>query len=184
MINLLPPEIKAQRRYSQYNRLLVRILIGVIVLAIVTASAFYASWLVLDHEQARLTKDIAREGDKSRDYGQIEGQAKILADRLATIEKIQASRTSYPALLQALAEATPPDAYVTSFSVDATGKTMSLTAYAVTDQAAANFKNALEASPRFSSAAIQVFEPATDPYSARPTNRVTFVVGLETGALK
>lgn len=184
MINLLPPEIKEQRRYSQYNRTLLNAIIGVTILIIVTAGAFYATWLILNKEEDRLTQDINQEGVKSKSYGQIEDQAKALADRLATIEKIQTNRTRYPALLEALAEATPPDAYVTSFAVDAAGKTMTLTAYATTDQAAASFKNSLEASPRFSSAAIQVLEPATDPYSGKATNRVTFVVGLEPGALK
>ena len=176
MINLLPPEIKEQRRYSQYNRTLLNAIIGVTILIIVTAGAFYATWLILNKEENRLAQDINQEGVKSKSYGQIEDQA--------TIEKIQANRTRYPALLEALAEATPPDAYVTSFAVDAAGKTMTLTAYATTDQAAASFKNSLEASPRFSSAAIQVLEPATDPYSGKATNRVTFVVGLEPGALK
>ncbi|QQS26847.1 PilN domain-containing protein [bacterium] len=184
MINLLPPEIKAQRHYSQYNRLLIHILIGVLVLAILTTGAFYVTGLMLNQEQTRLAKDIAREGDKSKNYGQIESQAKALADRLTTIEKIQSGRTNYPALLRALAEATPSDVYVASFAVEPAGKTMSLTSYAASDQAAANFKNALEASPRFNSAAIQVIEPTSDPYSAQPTSRVTFVVGLEPGALQ
>lgn len=184
MINLLPPEIKTQRRYSQYNRLLVRILFGLFCLAILTAGAFYVTWLILNQEQARLTRDIAREDSQSKNYGQIENQAKALSERLMVIEKIQANRTSFPALLQALAEATPPDVYITNFTVEATGKTMSLTTYAASDQAAANFKNALEVSPRFNSAAIQVLEPATDPYSGQSTNRVTFVVGLESGALQ
>lgn len=184
MINLLPPEIKEQRRYSQYNRRLINAIIGIITLTIVMAGAFYASWAVLSQEKSRLTKDIDKETGKTRIYGQIESQAKTLADRLTTIEKIQSGRTHYSALLQSLAEATPPDAYVTSFAVDAAGKTMTLTAYAASDQAAASFKNALESSDRFSSAAIQVLEPATDPYSARPTNRATYVVGLEAGALR
>lgn len=184
MINLLPPEIKQQKRYSQYNRLLLNTILGLTILAALTATAFYASWLLLTQEEARLSQDIEQEASKTQAYGQIENQAKALADRLATIEKIQASRTRYPALLQALAEATPPDAYVVTFAVDTGGKTMTLTAYAATDQAAASFKNALEASDRFNSAAIQVIEPATDPYSAKPTNRVTYVVGLEAGALK
>lgn len=184
MINLLPPEVKEQKRYSQYNRLLSFAIIGIVVLGLITAAAFYASWLILSKEEARLTTDITEESQKTQAYGQIENQAKVLADRLATIEKIQTNRTRYPALLQALAEATPPDAYVASFAVDTAGKTMTLTTYAASDQAAASFKNALEASDRFSSAAIQVLEPATDPYTDKPTNRVTFVVGLEAGALK
>jgi Tfp pilus assembly protein PilN len=149
-----------------------------------TAGTFYASWLILKTDEDNLTKNIAQESSKTNEYGQIESQAKALAERLATIEKIQSARTHYPALLQALAEATPPDAYVTSFALDPSGKVMNLTAYAATSQAVANFKNALEASPRFSSAAPQGVEPAADPYSGAATNRITLVVGLEEGALK
>lgn len=184
MINLLPPEIKQQRKYSKYNRVLLRAIIGAIALAAITAGAFYTSWLILKDNEDRLTKNINQEDTKTRDYGAIEAQAKALAERLATIEKIQSARTHYPALLQALAEATPPDAYVTSFALDPSGKVMNLTAYAATDQAVANFKNSLEASSRFSSAAIKAIDPAIDPYSGATTNRTTLVVGLKEGALK
>lgn len=184
MINLLPPAIKQQRQYSKYNRILLHAIIGTIIVASLTAGAFYASWLILKNDEDRLVENIAQESSKTNEYGKIESQAKALAERLATIEQIQSARTRYPALLQALAEATPPNAYVTSFALDPSGKVMRLTAYTETDQAAASFKNALESSPRFNSAALQGIEPAADPYSGAATNRITLVVGLEDGALK
>jgi Tfp pilus assembly protein PilN len=184
MINLLPPEIKQQRKYSKYNRILIQSIFGLVILALITAAAFYTSWLILKNNEQHLTQSVERENDKTREYGAIENQAKALADRLATIENIQSARSHYPALLQALAEATPQDAYITSFTLDPSAKTMNLSAYAKTDQAVASFKNSLESSSRFSSAAIQSMEPASDPYSGATTNRVTYLVGLQEGALK
>lgn len=184
MINLLPPEIKQQRKYSKYNRVLIQSIFGLLILAAITTAAFYASWLILKNNEQHLTSSIEQENDKTRDYGAIEVQAKALAERLSTIENIQAARSHYPALLQALAEATPQDAYITSFTLDPSGKTMNLTAYAKTDQAVASFKNSLESSSRFNSAAIQSTEPATDPYSSATTNRITLLVGLKEEALK
>ncbi|MFO0955338.1 MAG: PilN domain-containing protein [Candidatus Saccharibacteria bacterium] len=184
MINLLPPSIKEQRRYAQINRKLVKIIWLVVILIAAIGAVFAYSWYALGQNIERLDDKLAQDTSRSKKYGAIEINAKALAERLNTIEKIQAERSNYIALLQELAAVTPTDVYVNTFALDTTAGTMNLTAFAQSEQAAANFKNAIESSARFRSAAIQALTPDKDPYSGQSTYRLTLTVGLKDGALK
>ncbi len=184
MINLLPPIFKEQRAYAIRNRRLVHIIWLAVGLIIVISAAFVASWFALGREMDNLDAKLTQDTQNTKKYGAIESQAKALADRLSAVEKVQADRSNYIALLNELAAKTPPDVYINTFSVDASATAMQLTAFAKTQQAAANFKNSLEASSRFNSAAIQELTPDKDPYTGQPSYRMTLTVGLKEGALK
>lgn len=184
MINLLPPGLKEQRRYGEYNRIALRYVLSIFIVLALVAASFMGAWIWLDRQETELTKEIESRAVDAKQFGTIERDAKALADRLGSIEKIQNEKTRYPALLEELGNVTPPNAYIFNFSVDSTGKTMNLTVYAENDQAVASFKNALEASPRFRSVALGGYTQERDPYDGSPTNRVVMTVSLEDGALK
>lgn len=184
MINLLPPSLKDQRRFGEYNRAVVRYITAVACVFGLIAISFAGAWVWLDREEARLTTEVSNRSSSIKQFGTIERDAKALADRLGSIEKIQSEKTHYPALLEELGKVTPAKAYIFSFAVDSAGKSMSLTAYAENDEAIAAFKNALEASPRFRAVALGGISPERDPYDGQPTNRVAMTVALEDGALK
>lgn len=184
MINLVPPSLKEQRRYSEYNRRLMRYIVLILGVFAVIAVSFVFAWLQLDRSQSQLTREIEARQQSAIKFGSIEADAKVLADRLASIEKIQSEKNRYPALLEELGRTTPSDAYIYTFSVDPTGKTMNLTAYANSDQAVAAFKNSLEASSRFRAVALDNVAQEKDPYDGSPTNRVVMTIGLEESALK
>lgn len=184
MINLLPPPVKEQRRYAQVNRRLIKIIWLIVILIVAIGVVFGLSWLALGNNIQHLNDQLAQDTASGKKYSGIESDAKKLADRLSTIEKVQADRSNYIALLQELAAVTPSDVYINTFALDVTGGTMSLTAFARTQQAAANFKNSIEASKRFKSAALQTILPDKDPYTGQATYRLTLTVGLKDGALK
>lgn len=184
MINLLPPTIKEQRDYAKRNRKLVGAIWITIAIIVVVSLAFAGSWYLLGRNITSLDAQLTENTMNTKKYGSIESQAKALADRLSAVEKVQADRNNYIAFLSELAAKTPPDVYINTLSVDATGSAMSITAFAKSQQAAANFKNSLESSKRFSSAAIQNLDPDKDPYTGQPTYRMSLTVGLKEGALK
>ncbi len=183
MINLLPPRLKVQKRYAIANRRLVTYLSWVVIIILSISAAFFASWVVLNQNIAAIDSKLADQDRSALQFGGIENDAKQLADRLESIEKIQGTQTHYTNLLKELAAVTPKDTYIYSLQITDSA-TMNLTAWAETEQAAANFKNSIEQSSRFSSAAIKGLDSDRDPYTGKASFRLSLLVGLKSGALQ
>lgn len=185
MINLLPPHLKDQKKYAQRNRQLLSVMAVSVWLMFSIASALVASWYVIYRNQQKAEQKLEEQAAQSKRFGSIEQDAKTLADRLGSIEKIQGSQTHFSRLLNEVAAMTPSGVYLSNLQVGSeANSTMKISAYAETEQAAASFKNALEKSSRFSSAALQNLDADKDPFTGKSTYRLNLVVGLKEGALK
>lgn len=185
MIDLLPPRIKNHKYYATLNRRVVILIQAALALAILCALIFGASWFFLHGQSEQAQQELEAAKQKSATFRSIETDAKALADRLTSIESVQNQQAHYTNLLRDLTNTLPAGVYIYSLQVSASNPpTMQITAYAETSEAAAAFKQALEASPRFSAAALSGIDVDKDPYSGQQTNRINLQVGLKPGALQ
>lgn len=185
MIDLLPPILKKHKYYAALNRRVVHLILAACSLSVLVAAIFGASWYYLDKADLTAQQDLQSTKQKSASYQSIEKEAKALADRLTSIEAVQNQQAHYTKLLQELSTTVPAGVYVYSMQVNAAAPpTMQITAYAETSEAAAAFKRSLESSSRFNAAALSGLEQDRDPYTGKPTNRISLQVGLKPGALQ
>ena len=185
MIDLLPPKLKIHKHYAALNRRVLLLIQAALTLAILIAVIFGVSWYFLKKQSDQAKQDLEVAKQKSASYRSIETDAKALADRLTSIESVQNQQAHYTSLLRELTSTLPAGVYIYSLQVSAANPpTMQITAYAETSEAAAAFKRALEASPRFSAAALSGIDVDKDPYTGQPTNRISLQVGLKPGALQ
>ncbi len=185
MIDLLPPHVKEQKHYGRLNRLLVRYIAAFAVTALIIAGIFSASWWLLRSNESETDAKLAAAQAQNTKYTTVEREAKTLADRLSSIEEVQKQQTHFTDLLKEVSAVTPSGVYIYSLQVSAeAGSSLRIAAFAESDQAAANFKNSLERSSRFASAALQSLDDDKDPYTGKASKRLNITVGLKEGALK
>lgn len=185
MIDLLPPHIKEQKHYGQLNRLLVHYIMAAAVTVLIISGIFASSWWLLRRNETETDSKLVTAQAQNAKYALAENEAKTLADRLGSIEEVQKQQTHFTNLLKEVSAVTPAGVYIYSLQVSAeSGGSLRIAAFAESDQAAANFKNALERSNRFASAALQNIDDDKDPYTGRASKRLNITVGLKEGALK
>ncbi len=166
MINLLPPDIKAEVGYAKRSRRLQRyfwLSLGVIViLAIALASGF---WYV-SRRIAKADQELARKQQTIAGYHDIETQVKAVNSRLSTIKTLSASQAHFSLVLADIAAHTPSSAYITALSLTGDDKKpVHISANTDSYATAANFRASLAASPRIRAIDIlSVSNPAAGQY--------------------
>jgi Tfp pilus assembly protein PilN len=113
MINLLPSSIKEQKRYAGYNRLVLRYLRLLAVVAVLLGGVFGASIYFLDQQAKVISADVAEKQRQIDAYAADVKQAKDVADRLTAIKSVQASQTKFSKLLTDLANTVPGGVSIT-----------------------------------------------------------------------
>ncbi len=156
MINILPPELKAQINYSKRNSLLLKRLgwvwlVGILLAALVIGSLWYANRQIMNYEQTL----AARRGQRA-DYQAIEVKVQSLQANLGLIEKLLNEKTHYSNLLGDLAAALPTGSYITHMSLTGDDKKpLELAVNVDSFNRAAEVRNGLIGSARIKSADIQ-----------------------------
>lgn len=156
MINILPPDLKQQIKFSHYNVTLLRyIFLVLLVLAGIAAIA----WFSLEQMDTRILsaqselKQLEEEADPYKDTV---AQSQELQQRFNSIEELLSSRSRYSQLLRDLASVMPEGSYLTSISLTGEEKTpLSLSATVPEYGDAAVLRDSLESSERLEFVDIQ-----------------------------
>ena len=172
MINLLPPTIKEEMRYSRYNALLVHYLtlsvgIGIVAIATLIGGRYY-----LDGRVSATERQIADTQTTIDQQGQLQADAKKISSRIASIEAIQKNQAHFSQLLIDLSNSMPKGTVISSIGLTGDDKKpVKLTVFALDYNSAVAFRDSIVQSKRVSGADIQLIQANTD---SKYTVEITF----------
>lgn len=176
MINILPPELKTQIRYSRYNVVARRYLLIILAIAAVVVAALYMSHRYADEQIQQLTAQLEERKAETDEHQALVTKVQSFNEKLTTIDALLEQRTDFSQVLQDLAAVLPPGSYINGITL--TGENTEPLQLLITtpsrNQAVA-VRNALLTSPRIASADIQSI--AEDPESG--TSSVQIVIKLQ-----
>jgi Tfp pilus assembly protein PilN len=182
MINLLPPELKAEIRYSSRNAVMVRYLTLTVAVFAVLASGLVGARLYLNHQVSVANSQIATKQQQIASYGGTVADASNLGARLTAIASIQKNQAKFAELLTDLAEYMPEGTAVTSLTLTGSAaQPVQLTVLANSYQAAIGFRDGIARSPRISAADIEGIQGSPVPNSTAVNYTVTVVFAFNPG---
>lgn len=157
MINLLPPEIKAQTNAARANRLLLRyniLLVGSVVFILMAIGLVY---IYLGTTKSIAEQTVADNIAKAGNYGSVETDAETFRQNLANAKTILDSDVTYSKVVLEIASVLPPGIAIDTLSLDSqtfgTPTTLAVNARNYTTVLA--LKDSLQASTIFSNVSIQ-----------------------------
>lgn len=117
MINLLPPDAKAEIRAGRVNRLLVRYLVLFTCLMLILFVAIGATLYTLYSTQASAEATIKQADDDSKDIDAQQKKVSEFQKNLSTAKQILDSQTSYSTVLTRIASVIPDDVIIDSLTI-------------------------------------------------------------------
>lgn len=175
MINLLPPQVKAEITYSRRNTVMLRYLGMTIIVAIVAAGMFWYG-----HQLAKDLTGQADERTSSKEltiasFSKLEANAATLNARLTSISTIQKNQAKFSVLLADLAQYMPQGTSVSSITLTGEdNKPVRLTVGATDYKTALSFRDSITRSKRISAADIESINEQTTPGNGAFQVVVTF----------
>ncbi len=176
MINLLPPETKAQTNAARQNRLLLRYNImllaalGFLLLAMGVVYIYLASTKAAAEDT--VTENIARAGN----FGTVETEADAFRQDLSHAKQILDSDVTYTKVILEIANVLPRGVVLDTLSLDSEsfGSPTTLAANAVNYETVLRLKDSLQASTIFSNVSIQtISDSRSGAYPLNATLSVT-----------
>lgn len=156
MINLLPPRIQKERRYGRLNRLVVRLLIGIILIGIIASAVMLSGLQITSDDEDFLDTSIKQ---KEQIYGNVqvyENQAGVFRSNVSTIEKLFDREVKFSQLLVEIASSIPVGAELTALSLTGTSTSpLQISATTNTQELAGTLRRNLVDSGVFETADIQ-----------------------------
>lgn len=117
MINLLPPALKAERRFGRVNRVLVGWSIAVVSLALVCAAIILFSFQMIQNDSSNVKEEISTNQQEITRLEAAQKQIDGTAKQLATIKKLQAAEVNFSEVIPKIGSVIPPGAILTSLSL-------------------------------------------------------------------
>lgn len=114
MINLLPPEIKEQVRFSKFNVVLRRYAILTLAASLALIGTIWATQMYASTQISELETNLTERRSELTDYQQLENRVSALDSRLNTISRLYDQQTRFSALLEDLAAVLPSGAFINS----------------------------------------------------------------------
>ena len=176
MINLLPPEIKAQTNAARANRLLLRYNIFLLASIGFLLAAIGLVYIYLGNAKAIAEQTMADNIAKAGDYGSVETEANAFKQDLANAKQILNSDVTYTKVIVEIANVLPSGVVIDTLSLDSqTFGTPTTLAVNVKDYATVlTLKDSLQASSIFSDVSIQtISDSGTGDYPLSATFSVT-----------
>ena len=179
MINLMPPAIKEQMRYSRYNRQALHYLQLLMLVLVILGGIFVTAILYLDQQVNLVTTDLTTKQQAIAAFAPDQKVATDAAGRLAAIKYIESTQTRFSQLLYDLAAVLPKGVSISGIAL--TGDSTKPVVVAVNGTSyndILDFRNAIVTSPRISGADLQSITSSNGAYTAN------VVLGFKPGAAK
>jgi Tfp pilus assembly protein PilN len=176
MINLLPPEVKAQTNAARANRLLLRynvLLLAAVGFLLVSIGIVY---VYLGNAKAVAETTIANNTAKAGDYTAAKTEADEFRQNLANARQILDNDVTYTKVILEVAAVLPPGVVLDTLSLDSqTFGTPTTLSTNVTDYATVlRLKDSLQASTIFTNVSIQtISDSGSGSYPLTATFSVT-----------
>ncbi len=176
MINLLPPEVKAQNYAARSNRLLLRYNILLIAALGFLLAAIGLVYVYLGNAKSAADTTIASNVLKAADYTAVEAEAQTFTQNLANAKQIINNDVAYTKVILKIAGVLPPGVVLNTLNLDSQtfGTPTTLTANVKDYSTILTLKSSLQASALFSDVSIQtISDEGTGDYPLTATFSVT-----------
>lgn len=156
MINLLPPELKADYRYARYNHRLVHwlfaFLLAIVGVAIITGSGLFIMNDSIDSYKTRIAS--AQSQLASQNITGVQKQVTDISNNLKLMVKVLSKEILFSKLLTRLGQVTPPGVILTNLSISQTESAIDITAQT------ANYNAATQLQVNLADPSNQIFSKA------------------------
>jgi Tfp pilus assembly protein PilN len=179
VINLLPPTMKEEMRFSHYNRQALLYLQLVILVLVVLASIFTISILYLDRLTTSVNADLETKQTAIASFGLDLKVSQDAAGRLAAIKYIESTQTRFSQLLFDLAAVLPQGVSISGIALTGdSNKPVVVNVNAGTYDQILAFRQAIVTSPRIAGADLQTITTSASGFSAN------VVLGFKPGSAR
>jgi Tfp pilus assembly protein PilN len=170
MINLLPPEVKQEMRYSRFNAILLRYVRAIAAVCILLAGALIAGRYYLNQKIETATHSLGDTQHQIDGYKQLQADTSQLTARIGSITTVQASQARFSELLTDLAEFMPQGTAINSVTLTGDdAKPVRLVVAALDYKTALSVRDSITRSKRISAADIE-------QVSNQPTGKANYQV--------
>lgn len=150
MINVLPPEVKTDIRYSKLNVTLLRYSILVIIVGVILFSSFELADRLAAGRVDNASQQLDNRQEIISEFKNLETDVATLENKLNLINTLLSERPRFSLLLQDLAQALPQGSYITSIALDGdASEPLEITLNAQSYEQAGVVRNALADTTRF-----------------------------------
>lgn len=184
-INLLPPELKDDVRYSKLNAKMIRYVVLVIILAALIGLSFGAASFKLRQDQADLDSQVSQQEAQLAQFNGLEDKAKQLSARLDSVQLALSSQNHLSSFLTELARLAPSGVYVVGLDIATTpAPSVHFTVFGNSPASLGAYRDLLATSPKIAAVDIQSVAPGQDPYLGQINYHADFVVSVKPGAFQ
>jgi Tfp pilus assembly protein PilN len=156
VINLLPHNLRSERRYGRLNILIVKQLVGLLLIGVLAVGVMLSGLQITADDEKFLDNSIAIKTDIYNEIKIYETQANDLKSDVATIEKLFEREVQFSKLLVEIASSIPVGAQLTGLSLTgANTAPLQITADTTTQELAGTLRRNLVDSGVFESADLQ-----------------------------
>ncbi len=167
MINLMPPPVYKDLKAARLNVVLVRYVIMLLALVIMVAIVYGVGFWLVNGEKKAMTSRLHQQNEQSKEYAEVQSEAKVFRDNLKTAKSILDNGTPYSKFLTILARDIPDGTFISSLSLggSSTGAGRSanstdIRARAISYEKAVALKDSLEESKLFENVRVtSIYRP-------------------------
>lgn len=165
MINLLPTDLKEERKFGRFNQLIIKLLIGIALISIFATIVMLSGLQLTKADQKFLEDSIAIKTTAYSEVKPFEEQSNKLKTKISNIEKLFEREVMFSKLLVDIASSIPVGAQLTDLSLTGTStEPLQITANVNNQELAGVLRKNLVDSGIFESADIQsvILEAGSD----------------------
>jgi len=168
MINLMPPKLKESIRFGAYNVRVVQYIFLVLLSGLALAAVIAFGVQIVRSDEAKLEASIETKQVQLQEYSDEIEAAKLLSEKIDTVDVLLQNEIKYSALLQEIARLLPPDSGVRNINLTTEDleKNLVLEVFLVTKPIAAQLQQNLANSELFTGADIQQLSIYDNPDGA------------------
>lgn len=184
-IDLLPPEIKDEIKQSKMNKQILGFAVKMflILLAYVILMGAYYFWFT--NTLNAVTQRYTQEDKEVSKYGQVEEEAKKVADRLESVKKIEANTNHWSGAIGEIAKVVPSGVSLLSIDIKSVKNNRNqITGEAKSKTGVAALRDSMEKSEYFEFVDIESSITTEDKTAGNEYENFTLSFSLEKGALE
>lgn len=184
-VNLLPQNIKEEIEQSKKNLRARSYLIKTSFMLIILIVGVAGTYFYLSGVEKRLTEQVKSKEKEINQLGAIEGESRLLSERLEVITKIIKNETNYwSGTLEEIKKVMPKGAYLTSVSLSPDNKTRGrITGFAASKNVVAGLRDNMSDSKKFEYVDIESSTRNEDTNTGRVSENFVITFSLTKGGL-
>jgi Tfp pilus assembly protein PilN len=183
--NLLPPEIKQDIAQSKANSKAIKYVWLISLILVIVLLIAGGLWYSFNSSLGTTSAELQTKQEATKKYGTLEEKAKKLAERIATIKKIDNKTNHWSGVISEIQAVMPTGLYLNSVRIDSSPKIRAqISGTAKSKQEVATLRDSMEKSPLFEYVDIESSTTEKDPKTAADVENFTISFALSPGALK